>query len=126
MQNITESTLLLDGLQHLNGSLNLLTTTTLHSELNGTTSFEELLLQNTLALVSSANNRKAPSPNSLQNAEFSPVTLSPEWSRMSRLLLLSALGVLGSVGNIFMISSVVIEDYLKKPGKGLEWGYIFL
>lgn len=126
MQNFTESALLLDGLQHQNGSLNLLTTTTLHSELNGTTSFEELLLQNTLALVSGANNRKAPSTNSLQNAEFSPVTLSPEWSRMSRLLLLSALGVLGSVGNIFMISSVVIEDYLKKPGKGLEWGYIFL
>lgn len=46
----------------------------------------------------------------------SPVTLSPEWSRMARLLFISFLAVIGSVGNIFMISSVMIEDHLKKAG----------
>jgi hypothetical protein len=48
--------------------------------------------------------------------EVSPVTLSSEWSRMGRLLLLSCLSVIGTVGNIFMISSVMIEDHLKKTG----------
>lgn len=50
----------------------------------------------------------------------SPVTLSPAWSRVARLLLLASLAVGGSVGNVFMISAIVVEDQLKKRGK-----YIF-
>lgn len=49
--------------------------------------------------------------------DFSPVTLSTEWSKMARLLVLACLSVLGSIGNVFMISSVMIEDHLKKAGK---------
>jgi hypothetical protein len=47
----------------------------------------------------------------------SPVTLSSEWTRLSRLIFLTILSVVGSVGNIFMISSVMIEDHLKKAGR---------
>uniref|UniRef100_A0A182PB70 G-protein coupled receptors family 1 profile domain-containing protein n=1 Tax=Anopheles epiroticus TaxID=199890 RepID=A0A182PB70_9DIPT len=46
----------------------------------------------------------------------SPVTLSTEWPRLARLLLLACLSVVGSIGNVFMISSVMIEDHLKKAG----------
>uniref|UniRef100_A0A182SX34 G-protein coupled receptors family 1 profile domain-containing protein n=1 Tax=Anopheles maculatus TaxID=74869 RepID=A0A182SX34_9DIPT len=46
--------------------------------------------------------------------EVSPVTLSTEWPRLARLLLLACLSVVGSIGNVFMISSVMIEDHLKK------------
>lgn len=46
--------------------------------------------------------------------DFSPVTLSTEWSKMARLLVLACLSVIGSIGNVFMISSVMIEDHLKK------------
>ncbi|XP_058125015.1 melatonin receptor type 1B-like [Anopheles ziemanni] len=46
----------------------------------------------------------------------SPVTLSTEWPRLARLLLLAGLSVVGSIGNVFMISSVMIEDHLKKAG----------
>lgn len=49
--------------------------------------------------------------------DFSPVTLSTEWSKMARLLVLACLSVIGSIGNVFMISSVMIEDHLKKAGK---------
>lgn len=49
--------------------------------------------------------------------DVSPVTLSTEWPRLARLLLLASLSVIGSVGNVFMISSVMIEDHLKKAGK---------
>lgn len=45
-----------------------------------------------------------------------PVTLSAEWSRMARLLMFSCLSVVGSIGNVFMVSSVMIEDHLKKAG----------
>ncbi|XP_067004079.1 alpha-1A adrenergic receptor-like [Anabrus simplex] len=46
-----------------------------------------------------------------------PATLSAsDWSRVGRLLLLSSLAVIGSVGNVFMISAVMIEDHLKKRG----------
>lgn len=48
--------------------------------------------------------------------DFSPVTLSTEWSSMARLLVLACLSVIGSIGNVFMISSVMIEDHLKKAG----------
>lgn len=56
------------------------------------------------------------SPNKF-GGDVSPVTLSSEWSRMARLLLISCLSVVGSIGNVFMISSVMIEDHLKKAGK---------
>ncbi|XP_044733635.1 melatonin receptor type 1B-A-like [Chrysoperla carnea] len=46
----------------------------------------------------------------------SPVTLSSDWSRVARLLLLATLAVIGSVGNVFMISAVMVEDHLKKRG----------
>ncbi|KAG7189486.1 hypothetical protein KM043_017180 [Ampulex compressa] len=48
--------------------------------------------------------------------DISPVTLSSAWSRVGRLLLLASLAVGGSVGNVFMISAVVVEDQLKKRG----------
>ncbi|XP_059612606.1 melatonin receptor type 1B-A-like [Phlebotomus argentipes] len=74
-----------------------------------TPSGEETLITS-LALFSKHAITKAP------NTEVSPVTLSPEWSRVARLLLLSCLSVVGSVGNIFLISSIMIEDHLKKAG----------
>jgi len=48
--------------------------------------------------------------------DVSPVTLSSAWSRVARLLLLVSLAVAGSVGNVFMISAVVVEDQLNKRG----------
>ncbi|XP_011697984.1 PREDICTED: melatonin receptor type 1B-A-like isoform X1 [Wasmannia auropunctata] len=48
--------------------------------------------------------------------DVSPVTLSSAWSRVARLLLLASLAVGGSVGNVFMISAVVVEDQLNKRG----------
>lgn len=48
--------------------------------------------------------------------DISPVTLSSAWSRVARLLLLASMAVAGSVGNVFMISAVVVEDQLKKRG----------
>lgn len=47
----------------------------------------------------------------------SPVTLSAEWSRVARLLLMVSLAAVGSIGNVFMISAVMIEDYLRRRGK---------
>lgn len=54
---------------------------------------------------------------SIKNNEFSPVTLAADWSRMGKLLVLAGLSVIGSIGNVFMISSVMIEDHLKKAGE---------
>ncbi|XP_076171196.1 adenosine receptor A1 isoform X2 [Ptiloglossa arizonensis] len=55
--------------------------------------------------------------NALDNdLDISPVTLSSAWSRVARLLLLASMAVGGSVGNVFMISAVVVEDQLKKRG----------
>lgn len=50
------------------------------------------------------------------DGDVSPVTLSSAWSRVARLLLLASLAVGGSVGNVFMISAVVVEDQLNKRG----------
>ena len=50
----------------------------------------------------------------------SPVTLSADWSRVARLLLLASLAAIGSVGNVFMISAIMIEDYLRKKGNQTE------
>lgn len=47
----------------------------------------------------------------------SPVILSSETSRLVRIIFLTIFSVIGSVGNIFMISSVMVEDHLKKAGK---------
>lgn len=55
-----------------------------------------------------------------------PVTLSTEWSRLARLIFLTLLSVIGSVGNIFMISAVMVEDHLKKAGNTLSFFIIFL
>lgn len=48
--------------------------------------------------------------------DISPVTLSSDWSRVVRLLLVVGLAVVGSIGNVYMISAVMIEDYLKRRG----------
>lgn len=48
----------------------------------------------------------------------SPVTLSGDWSRVARLLILASLSAVGSIGNVFMISAVMIDDFLRKRGKG--------
>lgn len=53
----------------------------------------------------------------LHPESVSPVTLSTEWSRLARLIFLTIMSVIGSVGSIFMISSIMIEDQLKKAGK---------
>lgn len=50
----------------------------------------------------------------------SPVTLSMEWSRVARLLIMIGLSVIGSIGNVYMISSVMIEDHLNKRGKYIQ------
>ncbi|XP_020297521.1 melatonin receptor type 1A-like [Pseudomyrmex gracilis] len=52
----------------------------------------------------------------MDDLDVSPVTLSSAWSRVARLLLLASLAVGGSVGNVFMISAVVVEDQLNKRG----------
>lgn len=54
--------------------------------------------------------------NMSSDGDVSPVTLSSAWSRVARLLLLASLAVGGSVGNVFMISAVVVEDQLNKRG----------
>lgn len=60
---------------------------------------------------------KALKPQSTTVPSFvSPVTLSSEWPRLARLILLSILSVIGTVGNVFMISSPMIVDPLKKAG----------
>jgi hypothetical protein len=46
----------------------------------------------------------------------SAVTLSSDWTRLSRLIFLTLFSVIGSIGNIFMISSVMVADHLKKAG----------
>lgn len=48
---------------------------------------------------------------------FSPVLLSSEWRPLSRLVFLTIMSCIGGVGNIFMISSVMVEDQLKKAGE---------
>ncbi|XP_034943497.1 RYamide receptor-like isoform X2 [Chelonus insularis] len=51
--------------------------------------------------------------------DVSPVTLSSDWSRVARLLLLASLAVVGSVGNVFMISAIMVEDHLKKKASAI-------
>ncbi|KAG8297586.1 hypothetical protein J6590_031628 [Homalodisca vitripennis] len=52
----------------------------------------------------------------LTGDEMSPVTLGPEGSKVARLLLVVSLATIGSVGNVYMISAVIVEDHLKKTG----------
>lgn len=75
-------------------------------------STEELLYLITPLAVKSLKPQSTTAPSFV-----SPVTLSSEWSRLARLILLSILSVIGSVGNVFMISSPMIVDPLKKAGK---------
>jgi len=74
--------------------------------------------QNMVNLLESERLSKAISGNMSNDSDLdvSPVTLSSAWSRVARLLLLSSLAVGGSVGNVFMISAVVVEDQLNKRG----------
>ncbi|XP_076225910.1 adenosine receptor A1 isoform X2 [Nomia melanderi] len=77
---------------------------------NATSTFAEIM-----GLEAEVRTNKA--ENGLDNdLDISPVTLSSAWSRVARLLLLSSMAVGGSVGNVFMISAVVVEDQLKKRG----------
>lgn len=57
--------------------------------------------------------------NKINYVDVSPVTLSSDWPRVARLLLLASLAVIGSVGNVFMISAVMVEDHLKKRGMNI-------
>lgn len=79
-----------------------------------TTSFATPLLVTTITHTAAAISKSY--GKSIKNHEFSPVTLAAEWSRMARLLILALMSVIGSIGNVFMISSVMIEDHLKKAG----------
>ncbi|KAL1456696.1 hypothetical protein WDU94_001404 [Cyamophila willieti] len=45
-----------------------------------------------------------------------PSTLPYDWNRVARLLITTGLSVLGSVGNGYMVSSVMIEDHLRRRG----------
>jgi hypothetical protein len=79
-----------------------------------------LYLITPLALVSKQNKHHH------NNQDSSPVTLPSEWPRLARLLLLTILSVIGSVGNVFLISSVMIEDNLKKAGTSFIQLQVFL
>ncbi|KAL2720099.1 histamine H2 receptor-like [Vespula squamosa] len=48
----------------------------------------------------------------------SEVILSSSWSRLLQLAVLAFLAIFGSIGNVFMISALVIEEKLKKIGNG--------
>lgn len=106
-------------------------TSALTSYWNETSPHAESLLATALSVVSSHASKKQIEihPNNsykyhykghhhhLGKTEFTPVTLNSGWSRLSRLLILSCLSVIGSVGNVFMISSLLIEEYLKRAGE---------
>ncbi|XP_012256341.2 RYamide receptor-like isoform X2 [Athalia rosae] len=62
------------------------------------------------------NTRGEPEVMVDNDLDVSPVTLSSDWSKVARLLLLASLAVIGSVGNVFMISAIMVEDHLKKRG----------
>lgn len=79
-------------------------------EHNATSAVASLVASAALALTSATT--KTPRFDDVR-----PVTLSSQWSRMARLLFISGLSVVGSIGNVFMVSSVMIEDHLKKAGK---------
>lgn len=81
-----------------------------HEHDNTTSAVVSLVASAAMALTSATT--KAPRFDDVR-----PVTLSSQWSRMARLLFISCLSVVGSIGNVFMVSSVMIEDHLKKAGK---------
>lgn len=82
--------------------------------MNATTYTSSTLAAGIMGLESEIRMDKAESVDS--DLDISPVTLSSAWSRVARLLLLASMAVGGSVGNVFMISAVVVEDQLKKRG----------
>lgn len=57
--------------------------------------------------------------------DVSPVTLNDHWSRLARLILLASMSTVGCVGNVFMMSAVMIEDYLRKRGKNKQIRFYF-
>lgn len=121
-------------------------TAALTSYLNESSPHSESLLATALSVVSSHASKKplefypnnsykhhykAHHHHTSMKYEFTPVTLNSSWSRLSRLLILSCLSVIGSVGNVFMISSLLIEEYLKRAGEFvllvfLEWVFFFI
>lgn len=78
---------------------------------NATTTLASIGLESAMKLGKVASNSVIDN-----DLDVSPVTLSSAWSRVARLLLLVSLAVCGSVGNVFMISAVVVEDQLNKRG----------
>lgn len=81
------------------------------SRMNATT-----YTSSTLAGIMGLESRMDKAGSVDSDLDISPVTLSSAWSRVARLLLLASMAVGGSVGNVFMISAVVVEDQLKKRG----------
>lgn len=71
----------------------------------------DTIINGPLSVIAKPENHNDTSHN------VSAVLLSNEWPRLTRLLYFTIMSVIGSVGNIFMISSVMIEDQLKKAGK---------
>ncbi|XP_054277057.1 alpha-1A adrenergic receptor-like [Macrosteles quadrilineatus] len=67
-------------------------------------------------MMSSTGGQYVLSNTSVPMGDISPVTLGPEGSKVARLLLVVGLATVGSVGNVYMISAVIVEDHLKKTG----------
>lgn len=88
------------------------TTTAASATLGGITT------QLAVVLSAAVNRQLEESAGSMDDSlNISPVTLSSDWSRVVRLLMLASLAVIGSVGNVFMISAIMVEDHLKKRGE---------
>lgn len=79
--------------------------------LNGTSTTVAAIVESVMS-TTIANDRPL-----VDSDAVSPVTLSVEWSRVARLLIMIGLSVIGSIGNVYMISSVMIEDHLNKRGE---------
>lgn len=94
------------------------TSTASASMLDTTTVSATPLLVTSLTHAAAAISKSIKQSKSIKyNNDFSPVTLAGDWSRMGKLLILAIFSIFGSVGNIFMISSVMVEDHLKKAGE---------
>lgn len=88
-------------------------TSTMFGSLNENDTFSILALP-----LSSGRHGKQNSHSFAPHPEhFSPVLLSNEWRPLSRLVFLSIMSLIGTAGNIFMISSVMVEEQLKKAGE---------
>lgn len=105
--------------------MNVTTTTTDNSpdHHHATTTLISILAQNVVSKLASGGIKTISSRVNDDNDDlgYSPVTLSSDWPRVARLLLLASLAVIGSVGNVFMISAIMVEDHLKKRGKKINY-----